>query len=273
MAQLLDKRVNTELGRIKKDITARLDTFRDTLREEIADDIEVIDKKVQAISQSTTRQVNPGSVQDLSLNVVIRNLPETVNEDITEKVNALISKSLKFGDVKIAKAVRKTSNSSSRSGIVIVTFKSANDKSKVMSVKAKLKGDNILSNVFINNDQSFDDRRLSNSLKTIVDAVNRGDTNLSVQGTRVVRKQPSGSRSGYTHASDRRHNTNRPDLSNGHIVHRASNNASSDFDRRNSGNSGRDSTNNHDGWTSVRRGGNRGRGRGGQRAAGYRGRN
>ena len=33
VAQLLDKRVNVELGRVKKDIDSRLNTFKDTMRE------------------------------------------------------------------------------------------------------------------------------------------------------------------------------------------------------------------------------------------------
>ncbi len=45
VAQLLDKRVNNELGRIKRDIDARLDTFNDTMRIDIGDELDVIRKK------------------------------------------------------------------------------------------------------------------------------------------------------------------------------------------------------------------------------------
>ena len=64
----------------------------------IADDIEALDKKVQELSKSHTQQ---RSAPDLSLNVVIRNLPETVNENITNKVNHMISKSLNIKDVTV----------------------------------------------------------------------------------------------------------------------------------------------------------------------------
>ena len=225
VAQLLDKRVNTELGRIKKDINARLDTFRETLREQVADDVEELSKKVETLSSSTTQQ---NKSPDLTYNIVIRNLPETVNENITEKVNTIISESLNIADVKISKAVRKTSDSSSRPGIVIVTFHSATDKSKVMKVKANLRNDRQFGRVYINHDQSRDDRRLASNLRVIVDAVNRGDTNLSVQGTRIVRKQ--------THNNNNNNNSNtRSDDSHRNTYNR-DNRSSSSNDRTSTGN-------------------------------------
>ena len=251
------------MERIKKDINARLDTFRETLREDIADDIDVLNKKVETLSASTTQHSNS---PNLTLNVVIRNLPETVNENICEKVNTLISKSLKIADVKVSKAVRKTSDSSARTGVVIVSFHSATDKSKVMKVKANLRNDRQFGKVYVNHDQSRDDRRLASNLRVIVDAVNRGDTNVSVQGTRIVRKQSHNSNNGTTRSDDVHRNTyngvNRSSSSNARTT---SGNNRSYNNRSSSGNPGRD---NRDGWTSVR--GNRGGSRGGQRA-GYRG--
>ena len=102
MAQLLDKRVNVELGRIKKDVDSKLDTFRDTLREEIADEFEVVNSKLSSLATPVTNNVS-----DISLNVAIRNLPESVNENLDDKVNSLVSNGLKINSVLVSSTERK----------------------------------------------------------------------------------------------------------------------------------------------------------------------
>ena len=178
---------------------------------------------------------------------------------------------MKVRDVTVSKVVRKSSDSSSRPGLVIVSFNSATDKTKVMGAKTSLRNDRQFADVYINHDQSLDERRLSNNLRTIVNAVNRGDTNLAIQGTRVVYKHQNNN--GATGTGERRHNTsyrdNRPVMSHENNGHSTRDNNQNDSNRSNAG---RDNTNRREGWTSVRRGGNRGGARGGPRT-GYRGRN
>ena len=98
----MDKRVNSELGRIKKDVDSKLNTFRDTLREEIADDLEEINGKLSSLAAPVTN-----NTPDISLNVVIRNLPESANENLNEKVNSLITHGLKINSVSVASTDRK----------------------------------------------------------------------------------------------------------------------------------------------------------------------
>ena len=145
-----------------------------------------------------------------------------------------------------------------------------------MKVKATLRNDRQFGKVYINNDQSLEDRRLAGNLRTIVDAVNRGDTNLSVQGTRVVRKRED-TNNRLSNVHERRHNSdnegNRPIRPNGNNMHSNNYINRPDSNRPNSANTGRDNSGNRNGWTTVRRGGNGGRGRGGQRGTGFRGRN
>ena len=119
----------------------------------------------------------------------------------------MISKSLKISDVKVSKVVRNSSDFQSRPGVVVASFKSATDKLKIMNAKANLRNDKLFGKVYINHDQSIDDRRLASSLRTIVDAVNRGDTNLSVQGTRVVRRHTNNINNGAPHAGARQPNS------------------------------------------------------------------
>ena len=180
VAQLLDKRVNVELTRIKKDVNARLDTFRETLREELADDMETLNTKVSSLVSSEQRSPSSG----ISLNVVIRNLPESLNENLDEKINVLIKDSLSVKNISVACSDRKTSKRPTVPGVVIAKFKSTEDKSKIMAAKPQLKNSRQHSNVYINHDQSLQERKSASNLKAIVDAVNRGDK-LSLRGSRV----------------------------------------------------------------------------------------
>lgn len=277
VAQLLDKRVNSELGRIKHDIEARLDTFKDTLKEEFGDEIEEIHKKIDTLPAHTAH--TEVGKPDLSRNVVIRNLPETVNENISDKVDILIKNGLKVNSVNVAFAERKSAGSSNKPGVVVATFHSAEDKLTVMKNKPKLKGDNMYGNVYINHDMSIDDRRTSYNLRTIVDAVNRGERSLSIQGTRVINSRsrynyngpareansgPSSSNSdrpwGSRGNNDNRNNYN--NNRNGNNNNNGSGNRSNNHNNNNNNNNGNRSNSYNNNNNNSNRGTTRGRGSG-----------
>ncbi len=88
--------------------------------------------------------------------------------------------------------------------VVIATFHSADDKSKVINSKANLKNDRACYNVYINHDISLEERHTANNLRTIVDAVNRGERGLSMHGSRVVSRRQHSDRQQET---DNRHST------------------------------------------------------------------
>ena len=64
VAQLLDKRVNTELGRIKKEMDANLKSFKETIRDEIEEELGDINSKLHDLSN------RPVSSLQLDQNVV-----------------------------------------------------------------------------------------------------------------------------------------------------------------------------------------------------------
>ena len=72
---------------------------------------------------------------DRSLNVAIRDLPESVNGNLNSKVNALIKIGLNFRVVSVSQTERKESSVQSRPSVVIATFLCTDDKRKVMSEK------------------------------------------------------------------------------------------------------------------------------------------
>ena len=169
VAQILDRRVNMELGKIRKDIDERLSSFKDTLRTESDDEIEAINVKLQ-----TSNQCSHGS-KDTSRNVVIRGLPEHQNENLKDKVNTLISSGLKVNDVKVKEVERKATENSTRPGVVIANFKTVDDKKKIMASKSSLKNSRQYSNVFVENDQSREERLMARNFRTLVAAVTGGE--------------------------------------------------------------------------------------------------
>lgn len=83
VSQLLDKRVNSELNKIHKDVDDRLDIFKGQLRSEVSEDLDVINEKLSNLNVRPTN--SPDSNTDIARNLVIRGLPETANENVSRK--------------------------------------------------------------------------------------------------------------------------------------------------------------------------------------------
>ena len=192
---MLDKRVNTELGRIRKDVDERLGNFKETFREEINDELSGLNDKLNSLSV-------PDLTSDRSLNVVIRGLPETDNENLNNKVNAVLRDGLQIRNVQIKSVERKPSNSSSKPGVVITSFKSKKDKRKVMTAKSNLKDSRQYRDVYLHQDQSREQRLMTSNFKAVLDALNRNDRDLSLHGTRVVRRNQQERQNRQDHQRD-----------------------------------------------------------------------
>ena len=151
VAQLLDKRVNTELNRVRKDIDSRLDDFKSSIKADLADLDDIRDE----ISTRVSTTPNIPQQKDLSLNIVIRNLPESHNENAKSKVNAIFRDGLKLSDISVEDAERKQSHSESKPGVIVARMNSTckQDKQRVMKEKSRLKDSRQFSTVYINHDQ------------------------------------------------------------------------------------------------------------------------
>ena len=101
MAQLLDKRVYSELGRIKKVVNANLESFKETLRDENDEKLSDINDNLHDLRN---RQVSSLRLDqnDRSLNVTIRDSPESANKNLNSKGNALIKNGLNIRDVSVS---------------------------------------------------------------------------------------------------------------------------------------------------------------------------
>ena len=100
VAQLLDKRVNSELNRIRRDVDERLDSFKESFKAEIDEDFDILTGKLNSLQPLDHSH-------DRSLNIAIRGLPETPNENLNEKVNSIIKAGPKIRNVYVKKIKRK----------------------------------------------------------------------------------------------------------------------------------------------------------------------
>ena len=170
VAQILDKRVNSEFNRIQKDVDNQISSFKDSFRAEVAADIEDINDRIGSL-----RTEGSTSQPDLSRNIIVRNLPETTFERIESKVHALFRDGLKINDITVDSAERKVpQESSDKPGVVVVTMKSKEDKKKVMSVKRKLKDHRQYSKVYIDQDKTKAERLMGSNCRAILSAVKQG---------------------------------------------------------------------------------------------------
>ncbi|XP_045179488.1 uncharacterized protein LOC123539075 [Mercenaria mercenaria] len=99
-----------------------------------------------------------------SLNLGFRKVPETVNENIVEKI-IIINDHMKVEDVKVssAKRIPNRNEESVVPGIVIATFADKNERSKILKAKKNLK-DIIYNNVFVHV-ESKEERITANNLR------------------------------------------------------------------------------------------------------------
>lgn len=95
---------------------------------------------------------------------------------------------MKLGNITVETAESKvTRESINKPGVVVATLKSVEDKEKVMTAKNKLKNSRQFSRVYINHDQSRDERLFADNFRAILSAVKKGNTNLTLRGARVIR--------------------------------------------------------------------------------------
>lgn len=184
ITKITDKRMNTETARMRKEIDEKIQDMRDEFNRDLNDINTRIDSE---------RRRNTGTTDsDRPLRVVVRNLPEAINEDICEKVDGLIHDGLRIRDVTVEKAERLASRHDSKPGVVVAQFRNQEDKKRVMVAKKVLKNSRQYNQVYINHDQSREERNMARNMRTLLNGVNRGHT-LQVRGSRIVVSEDSGS--------------------------------------------------------------------------------
>ncbi|CAC5415627.1 unnamed protein product [Mytilus coruscus] len=125
--QVIDKRISTEVSKVKKDVNLAVDT----LRQNFDQDLKIVEDKLNDISKS----VKHTGERDISYNLVVRNLPKSANENLNLKISALMREGLKIQIISFSSVERKRSRNENKSGVVIITCKSKDDLNQIMSSK------------------------------------------------------------------------------------------------------------------------------------------
>ncbi|KAH3795614.1 hypothetical protein DPMN_149169 [Dreissena polymorpha] len=103
ITQLIDKRINTEINRVNKAMNEHFDT----IRADMSSEIDTLTGKMNSLSDTMQMLKNgSGSSSTRAFNVVIRKLPESVNEQLETKVNGIIKDHLGISNITV-KSVKK----------------------------------------------------------------------------------------------------------------------------------------------------------------------
>ena len=181
VSQILDKRVNSEMNKIRTDFESRLVEFKESLRAEVSVDLDDLRNEVQSRESTTQSTTNE---RDISLNIVIRNLPESHSENTKNKVNSLLRDGLRLSDISVQDAERKQSYTDGKPGVIVAKMKNKQEKTCVMKEKRRLKDSRQFNKVFIQHDLHPSQRSVSSNFRRIVHAMKSNVNNLSMRGSK-----------------------------------------------------------------------------------------
>jgi hypothetical protein len=194
--RLLDKAkqmINEEVGDVRKELRDRLSDLHGDItqmRDEHSSEYTNVTRELADIRKSRSyAEVTKGSIH---LNIVIRNIPESVHENVNSKVNGLIRDGLKLRDISIESAERKESRGTRFPGVIIAKCKSAEHKQAILSNKKKLRESRNFQNVYITSDKSLQQRIFESNMRVLAETV--GDGQLRVTGSRLQRASAGDSR-------------------------------------------------------------------------------
>ena len=131
-SQQIDKRVFSENRKLKIEI----ETQMSSLRTDLCDDIAEINARLNSMSENFQTTASDSKSPYMGRNIVIRNLPHTLNEDLRGKVTGLLRICLKLAEVVVDNVERKESRVESVPGVVVVTLASKEDKLNILRMKA-----------------------------------------------------------------------------------------------------------------------------------------
>lgn len=155
------------------------------VRTELQDQIDSIKRDLEGVQQEVNHAGNTTN------NVVIFGIPETANENLVNKVNAVIREGVKE-EVEVESANRKKGKENGKAGIVIATFKNRTDKDKVMANKKKLSKSKNHKNVGIDHERTPEELLYRANLRVLSDAV--GKDKVVIKGRKVIPAAKQGKR-------------------------------------------------------------------------------
>lgn len=178
---------NTIQNTIQKVISTEVAKVRQEFKSEI-DDL-----KHRVIALEEKEPVESTSCNPESTNIVIMGLIQGQNENVKNKVNAVLKEGLKLKDITVESAERKKSKNEGKPGIVIAKCKSKSDHDTVMKNKSKLNESRQYKSVRIERFKSIEQLRHEADLRLILQNSTAKDK-LQVRGGHLVAKRPAQAR-------------------------------------------------------------------------------
>ena len=186
MGELSQKMVDFEATiteTIKKQVLNIVTHEIENIKEDFNHKIHQMRQELQSSTQRQNSSISNETVEiNRALNIVVRNLPETRNENTTDKVNTLVKDGLKIHNILVTNAVRKESKSA-ENGVIVASCKDKEDKEAVMKAKAGLKDHRRYNKVFSEHDKSVGERKTASNLRTIAKILGRDK--VTVRGSRI----------------------------------------------------------------------------------------
>lgn len=103
------------------------------MNEKLGDEIDALSNRLDNIERERCHSDLPS--QSGQLNIIIRNLPERIDEDIQERVNNLIRRGLKIDHIRVEGVERKQSTLNYKPGIIVARLKSSEEKKCILENK------------------------------------------------------------------------------------------------------------------------------------------
>lgn len=168
IAKHVQKALNPAIDKIKEDFNAELKKVRDEMK---------------LLKENQTNQQQENTSQDTYLNIVIRNLPESANENTNTKVNSFLKEALKI-DVVLENIQRKPARNELENGVIVATCKTRDDKSRIMKAKSLLRYSRNFRNVYIEHDLPRKDRNTMSNFRTLANVI--GSDKVFVRGNKLL---------------------------------------------------------------------------------------
>ena len=153
-------------------------------REEIDEEISKIKREINSVREEA-KETAANADAGIDKRLVIRNLPESMEENIKEKLNSLLQDQLHLR-VQVENAERKNSYND-RPGVVIADMKTREEAIEVLRNKRKLNDSDSFRDVMIFKDKPLHVRQTEANLHTLINAV--AADKLVIQGGRVQQRQ------------------------------------------------------------------------------------
>ena len=120
-------------------------------------------------------------------NIVLRNVKESSNENLVNKVSAILREGCKVKEVTVTKAVRKGKSYNGKPPVIVATLGSKDEVSNVLEAKSVLKQSWNHKNVFIHADMDIESRIMQSNTMAMLKAVGK-DKEFMFKGKSLVKR-------------------------------------------------------------------------------------